>query len=298
MIEGQPSQTAYMVAAHRAFHYHTAPEPKILYDSLALPLSGAGTPEALHAFMDAMTARFTELSDAETARVFLHRIVASVCMRSRVVEEYLAASRARDMRQLVVLGAGLDSTAYRCTSLTKGMDVFEVDHPATQIWKRERLEAANIDIPDNLKFVSFDFENQTLAEALDAGGVDTNAMTFFSWLGVHMYLTDETVKATLDVLGAYPEGSEMVMDFISPDYEQKDGFVENSVDYLAKVVMEMGEPIKSRYHEPELENILKASGFSSVEYLNARTLKDRYLDGIDAAYDLPDKATSILTARI
>jgi len=113
-----------------------------------------------------------------------------------------------------------------------------------------------------------------------------------------MYLTDESVKATLGVLGSYPQGSEMVMDFISPDYVQQEGLVENSVDYLAKVVTEMGEPIKSRYYEGELEAILRTAGYSTVEFLSARTLIDRYLGGNDAAYNLPDDATSILTARV
>lgn len=298
MIEGQPSQTAFMVAVHRAHHFLTAPEPKILRDSLALPLSGTETPEAVQGFMDMMAVRFAQLSDKETADIFVRRIVDSVCMRSRVVEEILAASRARDMQQLVVLGAGLDSTAYRCTDLTAGLEVFEVDHPATQIWKRERLASAGIDIPDNLRFVSFDFENQTLAEALAAGGVRTDRMTVFTWLGVHMYLTDAAVKATLAVLGSYPEGSDLIMDFISPDYVQTGGLVEDSVDHLAKVVTEMGEPIKSRYHEAELEEMLVASGFGRVEFLNARTLIDRYLDGNNAAFDMPDEATSILTARV
>ncbi|NNC37969.1 MAG: SAM-dependent methyltransferase [Acidimicrobiales bacterium] len=296
--EGKPSQTAFMVAVHRAHHYLTAPEPKILRDSLALPLSGAGSEAAIQAYMDAIEARFTELSDAETSQIFVRRIVDSVCMRSRVVEECLAASLSRGMQQVVVLGAGLDSTAYRCTDLIKGLDVFEVDHPATQAWKRQRLADANIEIPENVRFVSYDFENQTLAEALRAGGVEADKMTFFTWLGVHMYLTDAAVKSTFAVMGDYPKGSEMVMDFISPDYVDTGGLVENSVDYLAKVVTEMGEPIKSRYFEAELEDMLLASGFGRVEFLSARALIDRYLDGKNAAFDMPDEATSILTARV
>ena len=178
------------------------------------------------------------------------------------------------------------------------MQVFEVDPPSTQIWKREQLSGANIQAPENLRYVSFDFENQTLAEALKTGDLNSHVPTFFTWLGVHMYLTDEAVKATLGVMGAFPKGSELVMDFISPSYVQTGSLVENSVAYLQDVVSKMGEPIKSQYYEADLEDILMTSGFSAVHYLNARWLRDNYLGGVHAAFDLPDDATFILSAVI
>ena len=298
MIKGQPSRTAFMTAVQRGHHYHTAPEPKILRDDLALALAGLETVEAAQGYIDKMIETFAALSDKETAALFMKRVDQSVCMRSRVVEEKLAIAKERGVKQLVILGAGLDSTAYRCTQLTGGLEVFEVDHPSTQMWKREQLVAANIQAPENLRFVSFDFENQTLAEALKAGGIDSDVPTFFTWLGVQMYLTDEAVKATLGVMGAFPAGSEMVMDFISPSYVQTGSLVENSVAYLQDVVSKMGEPIKSQYYEADLEEILKTSGFSAVHYLNARWLRDNYLGGDYAAFDLPDDATFILSAVI
>ena len=298
MIKGQPSRTAFMTAVQRGHHYHTAPEPKILRDDLALALAGLETVEAAQGYIDKMIETFAALSDKETAALFMKRVDQSVCMRSRVVEEKLAIAKDRGVKQLVILGAGLDSTAYRCTQLTGGLEVFEVDHPSTQMWKREQLVAANIQAPENLRFVSFDFENQTLAEALKAGGIDSDVPTFFTWLGVQMYLTDEAVKATLGVMGAFPAGSEMVMDFISPSYVQTGSLVENSVAYLQDVVSKMGEPIKSQYYEADLEEILKTSGFSAVHYLNARWLRDNYLGGDYAAFDLPDGATFILSAVI
>jgi len=298
MIEGKPSQTAFMTAVQRGHHNATASEPKILRDNLALAVAGVNTLEEAQAFISNMIETFAALSDPETAKTFMGRIDGAVCMRSRVVEEKLALARDRGVRQLVILGAGLDTTAYRRTDLTDGVQVFEVDHPSTQIWKRERLKDANIDIPKNLKFVAFDFENQTLAQALDAGGVELEVMTFFTWLGVHMYLTDEAVRATVGVMGAYPKGSEMVMDFISPNYVLEGGVPEESVDYLQDVVSKMGEPIKSKYYESELEDILKSVGFGSVDFLSAKWLVDNYLDGKKSAFDMPDDATSILTAII
>jgi len=298
MIEGKPSQTAFMTAVQRGYHHATAPEPKILRDNLALTLAGVGGVDGAQGFISNMIETFAALSDPETARIFMGRIDGAVCMRSRVVEEKLKLARQRDVKQLVILGAGLDTTAYRRTDLTKGLQVFEVDHPSTQMWKRERLEAANIYVPENVKFVAFDFENQTLAEALRIGGVQMKHITFFTWLGVHMYLTDEAVRSTLGVMGAYPKGSEMVMDFISPSYVLEGGIPEESVDYLQQVVLDMGEPIKSKYYESELEEILKSVGFTRVDFLSAKWLVDNYLGGAKEAFDMPDKATSILTAVI
>jgi len=298
MIEGKPSRTAFMTAVQRGHHHAVAPEPKILRDDLALVLAGVDGVDGAQAYIDSIIKAFAALSDPKTARIFMGRIDGAVCMRSRVVEEKLALARKRGVKQLVILGAGLDTTAYRRTDLTKGLEVFEVDHPSTQIWKRERLEAANIDIPKNVNFVAFDFENQTLADALKIGGVVPDEITFFTWLGVHMYLTDEAVRATLSVMGTYPKESEMVMDFISPSYVLEGGVPEDSVAQLQKVVTEMGEPIKSKYYESELEEILKGAGFGAVDFLSAKWLVDNYLGGKKAAFDMPDNATSILTAVI
>jgi len=298
MIKGQPSRTALMTAVQRGHHYMTAPDPKILQDDLALALSGLENLDEAQGYINRMLDAFTALSDRTTAETFMKRIDGSVCMRSRVVEEELARVKKNGIEQLVVLGAGLDSTAYRRTDLTEGLQVFEVDHPSTQAWKRERLEAAKISIPDNLTFVSFDFEHQTLEQALKAGGIRFDVPTFFTWLGVHMYLTDEAVKSTLDVLGKFPKLSEIVMDFISPSYVLDGEIAENSVEQLAKVVSEMGEPLKSEYYEHELEALLITAGFNEVKFLNAGWLVENYLGGNKAAFDMPDAATSILYAVV
>lgn len=298
MIKGEPSRTALLTAVQRGHHFLTAPEPKVLRDDLALAIAGLENLDAAQGYIDTMIKAFAALSDPETAATFMKRIDGSVCMRSRVVEEELARAKPRDIKQLVILGAGLDSTAYRCTDLTRGLKVYEVDHPATQAWKKERLEAANIEVPENTTFVAFDFENQTLAQALEAGGINSELPTFFTWLGVHMYLTDEAVRSTLDVLGKFPKGSEIVMDFISPSYVLAGGVAEDSVAQLSKVVSQMGEPIKSQYYEEDLEAILNAAGFNEVKYLSAKWLVDNYLGGNKAAFNMPDEATSILYAVI
>ena len=287
-----------MVAAMRARHSLRAPEPKILHDNVALPLSGLGSVEAVDAFIEGVISKFAELSDRETAEIFVRRSSDAVCMRSRLLEERLAATRQKGLQQLVILGAGLDSTAYRCHDLIEGLDIFEVDHPDTQGWKQERLKESGIEIPGNLKFVTFDFEHETLAEALTKGGVREDAMTLFSWLGVHMYLTDEAVKNTLNVLGRFAIGSEIVMDFVMPDYSHQDGLIPDSVAQLSKVVSQMGEPFRSLYTEEDLEARLRDAGFTEVTFYTAKILVDQFLGGDKSAYEMPDEATSLLSAQI
>lgn len=298
MIEAQPSQTAFLTAVHRAWHHHMAPEPKVLNDDLALKLSGLQSLAEAEVYVNTIIENFTALSDPETASTFVQHIEASVCMRSRVVEEQLLLARKRNIQQLVILGAGLDSTAYRRKDLTEGLKVIEIDHPSTQRWKHECLAKANINVPENVNFVAFDFENQTLAQAMEQGGVDFNLMTFFTWLGVQMYLTDDAVKSTFSVMGRFPAGSELIMDFISPAYTDNTDIAADSVAQLSEVVSQMGEPILSKYYESELEDRLNEAGFTKVDFLSAGLLKDRYLGGGSAAYQIPDEATYLLSATI
>ena len=298
MEDGSPSQTALMVAVLRAHHCHFAPEPKILKDTTALPLSGMADLDAVKDYKNGVIEFFSGLSSRETAESFVQQITDSVCMRSRLVEERLTKARKQGLEQLVILGAGLDSTAYRCTEQLNDLPVFEIDHPATQHWKKTRLTECNINLPDNLKFVGFDFENQTLAEALEAGGVRSNAVTMFTWLGVQMYLTPATVQATLAVLGKFPPGSQLIMDFAMPDATHPDEQLQDPVGELNRVVSEMGEPFESTYTEQELETCLKEAGFSDVSFYTVEKILDSFLNGNRDICSVPDEACFLLAATI
>ena len=298
MEDGSPSQTALMVAVLRAHHCHFAPEPKILKDTTALPLSGMADLDAVKDYKNGVIEFFSGLSSRETAESFVQQITDSVCMRSRLVEERLTKARKQGLEQLVILGAGLDSTAYRYTEQLNGLPVFEIDHPATQHWKKTRLTECNINLPDNLKFVGFDFENQTLAEALEAGGVRSNAVTMFTWLGVQMYLTPATVQATLAVLGKFPPGSQLIMDFAMPDATHPDEQLQDPVGELNRVVSEMGEPFESTYTKQELETCLKEAGFSDVSFYTVERILDSFLNGNRDICSVPDEACFLLAATI
>jgi len=298
MEEGKPSQTALMVAMLRARHFLHEPEPKILRDSLAGLLGGAPKTEQVTAYLDRIHGAFSAMSDADTASRFVSQLEHSVCIRARLVEEELAAAKARGAAQFVILGAGLDSTAYRAQALCEDLRVFEVDHPDSQAWKKDCLENGGVSIPSNVSFVPFDFENTTLSAALDAGGVDKNQITVFSWLGVQMYLTDEAVKGTLAVLAGFAPGSTLIMDFVSLSYETATSEQKSSVDDLRKIVSGMREPFLSEYSVDELANRFEMAGFGKSEFPTIGALADQYLDGNMDRLEMHPKAQYLAVARV
>jgi methyltransferase (TIGR00027 family) len=178
------------VAVRRAAH-QLFDQPRVLDDPLALPIIGIAAAEKLR------TSPKTQSSIARAFRAFM-------AVRSRYAEDQLAQAVARGTRQYVVLGAGLDTFAYR--NPYPGLRVFEVDHPATQEWKRGRLQAAGIAVPSSMIYAAVDFERQTLAWGLEQSGFDPKLPAFFSWLGVVPYLTRESCMATLSHIAKLPAG--------------------------------------------------------------------------------------------
>jgi len=263
----RPSLTAQRVALSRAAHqlYDT---PRILDDPIARRIIGA------HGEAELRTQRHR--FDTRIAR----RLRAFLVARSRVAEEALAAAIARGVRQYVVLGAGLDTFAFRNPYPAALLRVFEVDHPATQAWKRARLSAAGIPLPDALTFVPIDFETQSLAAALQAAGLRSERPAFFSWLGVTMYLTLDAVLATLRyVASSLPEDSAIVFDYVVPL---------SSVALVPRLAARAlllrlaasGEPWKTFLDPAVLGAQLRALGFTHTEdsgpdELHARFFRDR-----------------------
>jgi len=298
MTPGQASQTAQFTAILRAYHHLYTKGQKQLEDSLALALSGLPDGEAIKQAVSGLVDGYSQLGNREVAAAFVEQIEHSVCIRSRLVEERLRQTKDSGLEQLVFLGAGMDSTAYRCTDLVENLTVIEVDHPDTQSFKQERLEQSNIPVPENLHFVGFDFENETLAEALAAGGVDQGKRTLFAWLGVNMYLTEDAIDATLSVIQKFPVGSELVADFL-PDHGDEIGeHLVNSVAALSKQVAEMGEPMESKFTPSVLESKLLSFGFCAVEFYSGKKIVDELLGGDKSAFAMPEDAVSLFCARL
>lgn len=266
MIQARPSRTALRVAMRRAAH-QLFDNPKVLDDPVALRIIGPAAAEKLEA------GRFRERSGlARGLRAFM-------AARSRYAEDALARSIERGAKQYVVLGAGLDTFAYRNPYGESALRVFEVDYPATQEWKRQRLAEARIAIPPSVTFAPVDFEHQTLAEGLRLAGFDAAKATFFSWLGVTMYLTEEAVMSTFGFIAATPPGGGVAFDYALPR-SSLNLLGRLALDAMMSRVAAAGEPFRTFFDPAALAERLRGIGFSSVEdvgtdELNARYFKDR-----------------------
>jgi methyltransferase (TIGR00027 family) len=174
----------------------------------------------------------------------------------------------------VVLGAGLDTYAYR-GALRDRLRIFEVDHPATQAWKRQRLADAAIALPAWLTFAPIDFERETLTEGLAAAGFDPAQQTFFTWLGVVPYLSEEAVWSTLGFIASLPHGAHVVFDYADPP-DSLSPQMRASHDRRAARVAELGESLKSSFDPDQLRARLTGLGFSEVEDLGPPQIASRY----------------------
>jgi methyltransferase (TIGR00027 family) len=266
MEENRPSATAQRVGIRRAAH-QLLDDPKVFNDPIALRIIGKEGASALQT--DPNQFESTPLSP------YLRAFIAA---RSRYAEDQLAEAVQRGAGQYVILGAGLDTFAYRNPYPEGVLHVFEVDHPATQTWKRARLKEIGFPLPRDLTFAPVDFESQTLAEGLKSAGYDPGQRTFFSWLGVTEYLTSDAVMATLRFIASAPVGSGVVFDYlISPSLltpAQRSRF-----DALARRVASTGEAWQVFFEPGRLMRDLRAMGFGYVvdngpEEINAMYFKE------------------------
>jgi methyltransferase (TIGR00027 family) len=260
MKDNSPSTTALRVAMCRAAH-RISDDPNVFSDPLALRILGIENMQP-----DTKWLEHAKLSDG--LRAFL-------VARCRYTEDELHAAIKRGIKQYVVLGAGLDTFAFRQSYPEAVLHVFEVDYPATQIWKRELLEKAAIPIPETLTFSPIDFENQTLEQGLRQTGFDTGKSTFFSWLGVTPYLTESAIMSTLQFVASMPSGSGIVFDYtISPSLlnpNQQKAFAA-----LADRVASAGEPFQTFFDPALLKKTLMAMGFGEIEDLAPEDINARY----------------------
>jgi methyltransferase (TIGR00027 family) len=217
-----------------------------------------------------------------------------VAVRTRFAEDALAAAVARGVRQLVVLGAGLDTYAYR-NAFADSLHVFEVDHPATQAWKRQRLADAAIPLPHTLTFAPIDFERETLAGGLAAAGFDPAKQSFFTWLGVVPYLTEQAVFSTLEFIAHLPGRAHVVFDYGNPPGSglDRDRFAA-AQEALAARVASIGEAFRSYFETDALHTKLMALGLREVEDLGPALIRERYF--ANRAGSLPDRGGHIIRA--
>jgi methyltransferase (TIGR00027 family) len=260
MLDAKPSRTAQRVAMRRAEH-QLLDKPRVFDDPLAVAIAEG---------------EYERPSSAE--QPFSRALRAFLVVRSRYAEEQLARAVERGVRQYVVLGAGLDTFAYRNPFQSSGLHVFEVDHPATQEWKRARLDAVYISVPQEMTFVPIDFERQSLHDGLIAAGFDQRRPAFFSWLGVTPYLSRPAFDATVQFIAGMPSGSGVVFDFaverwlLSPAQQL-------ALDALAARVARAGEPFQLFFDPAALAADLARLGFGKIEDLASEEINARYFAG-------------------
>jgi len=265
MIPAEPSHTAHRVALRRAAH-QLLDQPPVLRDPLAIPILGAATAEALR----------ENPAQFETSRVSPY-LRAFMAARARFTEDQLAHLRSTGIRQYVILGAGLDTFAYRDPSPELPLRVWEVDYPSTQAWKRECLAEANIAVPPHVTFAAVDFERQALPDALAAAGFDADAGALFAWLGVTQYLSHEAIRTTLAyVARATQAGGGVVFDYsIAPHLLSPAQRAVRAM--LEAVVSAAGEPWQSTFEPDALVAELRELGFAMAQDVAPDEINSRYL---------------------
>ncbi|MBB6144828.1 methyltransferase (TIGR00027 family) [Silvibacterium bohemicum] len=261
MDEALPSRTALRVALRRAAH-QIYDSPVVFSDPIAVQILGKRYAEEL------------SLTRFRLEKPFSVGLRAFLVSRSLYAEANLARAVAAGVTQYVLLGAGLDTFAYR--NPHPQLRVFEVDHPATQAWKRELLQENSISIPGNVHHVPVNFERQSLDTELERAGFEMQAPAFFAWLGVVPYLTLDAFRSTVKFLAARPEGSGVVLDYGQPR-EMLPPLEQLARDSLAARVQLANEPFQLFFTPEHIREEL--SEFRSVEDIGSDQINALYFAG-------------------
>lgn len=296
MDDATPSTTALATALMRALHTRADPLP--LLDD---PWGDRLVPDAVKDRMRARAPTGTPADIALDAGLRASAAYANVIVRSRFAEDMLADAAARGVRQYVLIGAGFDSYALRRPEAARDVAVFEVDHPATQGYKCERISACGIKVAGNVHFVAADLSMEDLGVALARSPFKTGEPAFFSWLGVSMYLTREANLATFRAIaGAATIGSELVFNYADQivfDNSPSEGGESASLSEMRRTVAAAGEPFLSGFHPIELADVLHGCGLELVEDFSNKQLVDRY-DPLGVNNLRPAAPSHIARARI
>ena len=261
-----PSRTAWGAARHRAVH-QLVEDGRIFADPLAVKILGGDVSAAPD------EALLFETDSHPVSKMMRFFVVA----RSAYAEAKLAEAVAeRGVSQLVVLGAGFDTFAYR-NPYGERLRAFEVDHPATQAWKRERLATMDIAVPEWLTFAGVDFERESFAERLVEAGFDPTRRSFVFWLGVSMYLTEAAVDATLARVAGWPGGGEIVFDYAEPPHAEMSERGKEAREALAARLAAAGEPMIGWLEPEALHARLTGLGYAAIDDLAGLDLAERFL---------------------
>lgn len=253
-----------MTAGARGWHLLRHGQRAILQDWLGWPLVG---PE-----IETLLATIRGAFGADAAELIANWMAA----RSRIAEDWLIASGAE---QYVVLGAGLDSFAWRAPD---GIRVFEVDHPASQSWKKSRLEAMGLEVPPCLTWVPVDFETESFGDRLEHAGLDRSRATFVSWLGVTPYLSIAAIAGAL----AEMAGMTLAVTYAPAD-DEWNAETQRVSEILKAIVAAGGEAIISLFSSARFSQLLADAGFEVADEVRPQDIESRY--GVRAATTLDER---------
>jgi methyltransferase (TIGR00027 family) len=274
VIAGERSRTIDRPALMRAAHQVLDDDPKIFRDPFAI------------GFTDGASRTEIDGRSRELLTPACKLLRSAMVLRARYAEDELAASIENGIRQYVLLGAGLDTFALRQPAHAANLRIFEVDHPATQRWKRQRLVSLGAKLPANLAHVPFDLQLDGLDKALRGAGFDRRKPAFFSWLGVTQYLDERAIHTTLGYIAGLEPGSGISFSFNPPE-DTLDGLDREEARAAAGRAAAFGEPWRTRLTAGTLVHRLRAAGFRRIEHLHP-TYADRVYfsgrrDGLRAA---------------
>ena len=281
-MDNKASITALISSFGRAFHAENEEHP-VFADDLAKELMTAEEYDAVQGYIRG-GARFFEPeinTTGQETKELLRRLVnvhiaPSPLCRAAYTEQALKTAVLTGTKQYVMLGAGLDTFAFRETEFISKYRVFEVDHPLTQADKRKRIARIGWNVPDNLAFVPVDFTKDNLTECLITAGFDPSAKSFFSWLGVTYYLSAEAIDTMLTALSRLcADGSTIVFDY--PDENFFDA-CEKRVQNTIMMAKAGGEPMRSAFGYKELEKLLEKHGFLIYELLTPDDIQKDIID--------------------
>ena len=258
MKPNEPSRTALMIARQRAAH-QLLDDGSILHDTFAMRILREDEKGVL------------QFANAHPL-ASIGRLITTA--RSRIAEDALSRAVERGVQQIVILGAGLDTFALRNPHGALEIRIYEVDHPATQAGKLERLAEAQIALPPWLILVPVDFERDDLGEKLAAAGFQQNSPAFFSWLGVVPYLTQDAIGRTLDYMSSIQD-SEVVFDYMEPPeaFSEELRQIEKA---RAEQLEKMGERSDTRFEPAGIAAILRSHGFCAIEDIDFQEIVSRF----------------------
>jgi methyltransferase (TIGR00027 family) len=279
----EPDNTAVRVALWRALHVRVDPPPHVLQDEIGLQLV-------------APDENWRRRPDMDPAFTKLFR--ASILARARFIEDLVLEKMERGIGQYVILGAGLDTFAQRRPQIGSKLRVFEIDRPATQAWKRQRLIDLGLGIPDWLRLVPVDFEaGERWRERLTSSGFDPTRPAVVAAAGVSLYLSKDTIAATLREVAALAPGSTFAMTFVLP-IELADREIRPGLELAAKGAQASGTPFISFFTPTQMLALAREAGFREVRHVSGAALAERYFAGRTDGLRPPSAGEEMLVASV